>query len=623
MSQFSKQSSTQILCQSGIAGSLVIGVLVGSLVAAKPADLGNRKSSHKVATKVDQLIAAELRQSRSALAERTSDEDFLRRVTVDLAGTIPSPREVTLFGLNPDPHKRVKLIDRLLESDDYAQNWGRYWRDVVLMRATNPRVRIMQVQFESWMVDQMSQNTSWDKIATAMLTATGDVRENGETALMFAHMGQAQEIAAETSRIFLGIQIQCANCHDHPTDNWKRKQFHQLAAFFPRVGVRQNRNNDIRSFEVFSVNFDTSRRRGQFLQNPEKFFRLLDRNRDDKLTKTEAGRTQFARRFDRILERGDLNNDGAISLAEFKKAARPNPNNQPGRGSAEYYMPNLNKPSSRGTKTNPVFFATNAKVRSGSDDLERRQSLSRFLTSSTNDWFAKAFVNRIWAEMLGEGFYTPIDDIGPERTPVFPTVLELLSETFVANGHDIKWLFRTIANTETYQRQIRARDASGQTLPFASATPTRLRADQLYSAIVKVLGIGDASVQGPGNRMGSGYRGPRSPRAAFSVLFGFDPSTPQEDLIGNVPQALFMMNSPVINNLIRANGNTRIGRILSEYKDNKEAVIELYLLVLAREPSEKEMKICLDYIKSVKNRNEVFEDLSWSLLNSSEFLSKR
>jgi hypothetical protein len=119
-----------------------------------------------------------------------------------------------MFGLDPDPEKRSRLIERLLQSDAYAENWAGYWRDVIFSRATDRRALLSRGVFEEWMRTQLGENRGWDKIVKDLITATGDVRENGQTALIFAHQGQAEEIAAETSRIFLGIQIQCANCHD-------------------------------------------------------------------------------------------------------------------------------------------------------------------------------------------------------------------------------------------------------------------------------------------------------------------------------------------------------------------------------------------------------------------------
>ncbi len=597
-----------------------VAVLTAGMLAAG-ATRTNADDAQSVAGRVDALILQELKKTNTQPAKRTSDEDFLRRVTFDLTGTTPSPGEVTLFGLDPDSAKREQLIDRLLKSDDFATNWSRYWRDVIFTRATNMRAVLARGPFEKWMAEQLKDNVGWDAIATELITATGDVTENGQTALIFAQEGQASEIAAETSRIFLGIQIQCANCHDHPTDSWNRKQFHELAAFFPRIGVRRIQEDNKRSFEIVSVNAQRSRR-GGIAENPERFFRFLDKNRNGKITKNEVASTQLARFFDRLLQRGDLNKDGGLSLTELKKLPPPM-QNQPGRGSAEHFMPDLSNPSSQGTKIDPVFFATSRTLRSGADDMERRESLSKYLTSADNKWFAIAYVNRIWAEMLGEGFYMPIDDIGPEREARYPQVLKLLSEQFVAHDYSIMWLFRTIANTETYQRNIRARNAFDGSPPFASATPTRLRADQLYSALLKVLGGNEQNNAPRGRQMAGPYAGRRSPRNGFNQLFGFDPSTPQEDITGNVPQALFLMNSSLLNNAIRAVGNTRLSQILKDTKNDEDAIDELYLLTLAREPSAKEMKICLEYLGEVKNRNEAYEDLMWSLLNSSEFLSKR
>jgi hypothetical protein len=106
-------------------------------------------------------------------------------------------------------------------------------------------------------------------------------------------------------------------------------------------------------------------------------------------------------------------------------------------------------------------------------------------------------------------------------------------------------------------------------------------------------------------------------------LFGFDPSTAPDELTGTLPQALFFMNSPLINNLIRAAGRTRLASILDRFKNDDDVLKELYLLVHAREPSEREMTICRDYLKRVNSRPEAYEDILWSLVNSTEFQSKR
>lgn len=593
---------------------MALSLLVCSISIADAA----KPDSAATAQAVDRLIEAGLKHAGVASAGRTGDEDFLRRVTFDLAGTSPSPAEVTLFGINPDPDKRRKKIEQLLASDDYAVNWSRYWRDVIFTRATNMRAGFARSSFTSWMEEQLKENKPWDETVTALLTASGDVREDGATALLFVQEGRPEEIAAEVSRIFLGVQLQCANCHDHPTDSWKREQFHQLAAFFPRVGVRPKREDGrLQTYEIVSVSGNPRRQGINFAEYPERFFNIVDRNRDGKIVKAEAARArQFGRFFDRILERGDANKDGGLSLKEIR--AIPAPPQMPGRGSTEHYMTDLSNPASRGTKIDPVFFISENKQDAGLPDVRRREALAAEITSPENPWFARAFVNRIWTEMLGAGFYTPVDDMGPERSAVAPDVLDRLADDFTASGYDVKWLFRTIAATDAYQRKLGDVDA---TAPFAAASPTRLRSDQLYSSILQVLGGREDGPQ-RGGRMG-GYRFARSPRDGFNAVFGFDPSTPQEDVAGEIPQALFMMNSPQINNLARGNGRTRLAQILDKYKDDKDAIAELYMAALARDPSERETRICLNYVKEVGNRTEAFEDLMWSLLNSSEFLTKR
>ena len=600
-----------------VGAAALCGLLIpGADLRAEP------YSAIEAANTVDRLITESLAEEGIEPSDPTTDEDFLRRVHLDLTGDIPAPNEIALFGLDPDDNKRVKKIDELLASDGHAEIWAIYWRDVIFSRATEARSRIVQPVFESWMKEQIAAGRGWDEITRDLLTATGNITTDGQTALMFAHTGQPAELAAETSRIFLGVQIQCANCHNHPTDSWNREQFHELAAFFPRVSVRRDPNGTQRDFVIASA--DNLARRGRQQFDPARVFRTADRDGDGRVTKEEAERLPAAGRFfDRALQAGDKNKDGALTEEEFLAVAQM-PMNQPGRGSAEYFMPDLDNPSNRGTLTTPVFFLSGASLDEGADDITRRSTLADAITSPENPWFAKAYINRIWTEMLGEGFVTPVDDMGPERSSIQEPVLDYLAEQFAENGHDIQWLFRVIANTDAYQRAIRDREPGSNITAFASPTATRLRSDQIYNSVRQALGLTSLGGRPPvGRGMGPGPRGGDPARAAFAALFGFDPSTPQEDIVGSIPQALFLMNSPQLAQATSSRGNTVLARILRDFPDDADATAELYLRVLCREPSEAEQNLFDQYLADSEDRGEAYEDLMWTLLNSSEFLSKR
>lgn len=584
-----------------------------------------------VAATVDRLLEAEFARRGVAPAPLCTDEDFLRRVTLDLAGTIPTPREVTYFGLDPSPDKRSRKIDQLLTSEEFSRTWAAYFREVVFSRATEARARIAQQAFEDWLADQLQNNRHWDEITTDILTATGNVQENGAAAMIFAHTGQPDELAGEISRVFLGIQIQCANCHDHPYDAWKRRQFHELAAYLPRIQVRQELQSRPPVFTVVSADFLERQERARNQFSPEQVFRMLDRNRDGRVTKAEATQAgPLAARFEPLLQLADKDKDGALSLEEWLEARNQAPE-RPGRGSAEYYMPDLENPAARGTLIEPKFFVDGSHLPAGADDLERRSALAAAITDPRNPWFARAFVNRIWTELLGEGFYNPVDDLGPQRTCVYPEVLEALCQGFVAHDYDIHWLFRAITNTRAYQRAVGDRQPGDESPPFASAVPTRLRSDQIYHAVQRVLGVEGLVGRGRGVGMLAGGNNPflqqlagRDPgRFAFFQLFNFDPSTPQDEILGTIPQALFLMNSPLVQQFISANSGTVLAQLLREYPDDADALSELYLRVLSREPTHEEVVICREHISASSTRQQAYEDILWSLLNSSEFLTKR
>ena len=218
-------------------------------------------STEQVARQVDALLAEEVFKPDTKLAPRVDDATYLRRVWLDIVGDIPTPEHVTAFLLDPAKDKRERVVRELLANPQYGQNWARYWRDVIMYRRLEDRAAIVSNPLTVTLTEKLNENEPWDKIATEFITATGDVRENGATAIQMAQDGRTEETTAEVSRIFLGIQIQCAQCHDHQTDSWKREQFHELAAFFPRIAVQPVQSPTRRTFEVVADDRPGERRR--------------------------------------------------------------------------------------------------------------------------------------------------------------------------------------------------------------------------------------------------------------------------------------------------------------------------------------------------------------------------
>jgi hypothetical protein len=254
-------------------------------------------------------------------------------------------------------------------------------------------------------------------------------------------------------------------------------------------------------------------------------------------------------------------------------------------------------------------------------------------------------VNRIWAELVGEGFFEPVDDLGPDRKPSAPETLDCLAAAFTESGYDVKWLLRTITATEAYQRESRARRNPDEP-PFAANVAQRLRADQVYNNLRQALQLPQPMLAARGP-----YGVNRTPQSLFSQVFGYDPSERRDEVAGSIPQALVMMNSPMLSAAMQAGppmpgrfepgafGRPPFGRgpafgvgrrapqpmlerLLRENDDDRDLVVELYLRVLARKPSSKELRTCLAYRRDVKDRAEAFEDILWSLVNSTEFLHR-
>lgn len=557
----------------GSLGSYVTGLSIGSSAgAAESTATGSSRSAaatpaassqvaiSQVAIDVDRLLERETAVA-AAKPAGVDDETFLRRVMLDLIGQPPTPEETTLFVLDTSPDKRALLVERLLADRRFGENWGRYWRDVIFYRRTEDRALIGSELAANYLAEQLNNNVAWDRVATALVTAEGEVMEDGATALFFAHRGEPEAVVAEATRIFNGIQISCAQCHDHPTDRWKRDEFHRMAAFFPRVALRPN---------------------------PMK---------------------------------GPL--DLTVAASDFEPRFGPRMPAMRVRGTLEHYMPDLKDPQARGTLMQPVFFVTGESVPVGTKDELRRTKFATELTRRENPWFARAMVNRVWAELVGEGFYEPVDDMGPDRQCAAPETLDRLATAFTDSNYDVKRLYRIVTQTAAYQRPSRSRRGPDDA-PFTANVASRLRGDQIFNQLAGLLGIVEPP---PGAGPGPGGNGAaaalrRGPRFLFNQVFGYDPSNPREEEVGSVPQALVLMNSPLINAAISSRRGM-LASLLARIPKDDELTMELYLRTLGREPNATELAACRDLVKEAGDRGEAYEDILWSLINSTEFLHRK
>ncbi|HEX7450576.1 MAG TPA: DUF1549 and DUF1553 domain-containing protein [Pirellulales bacterium] len=188
-----------------------------------------------MSARVDELIDARLRQDGVSPAAPADDAQFLRRASLDLNGVIPAGSEVAAFLVDAARNKRAKLIDRLLANPRYATHLSQVWSKMLLPAAAQNERAAEVAGFTAWLRRRFAENIRYDIVVADLLTTTGSSNRGGAALFYTASGLKPEELAASTSRIFLGVQIHCAQCHNHPFDHWRQEDFWSYAAFFARV----------------------------------------------------------------------------------------------------------------------------------------------------------------------------------------------------------------------------------------------------------------------------------------------------------------------------------------------------------------------------------------------------
>ncbi len=506
-------------------------------------------SNDPLIPQIDSAIRKVWDENEADSSPAADDYEWMRRVHLDVVGHIPRGAEVESFVGDKDPAKRAKLIDRLLDSPDYVRHWTTVWTNLCIGRQTPARVN--REAFQKFLREAFEKNRPWNEIVVELISAEGRFDETGAVNYLLAQMtmrDEAVQATAKTARLFLGTQLQCTQCHDHPFVNeWKQRQFWELNSFF-----RQSRRIDHRK-----PNPDTGRQMDDYSELVNEDF---------------AGPVFFERR------------NGEMQVAY------------------------------------PAFLGE--KIDDGATTV-RRTELARLMTHGENPLIARALVNRTWGRFFGYGFTNPVDDMGPHKAPSHPELLDLLATEFVKQGYDVKKLIRWITNSEAYNltsqpgpRNTEDDPASGKMPLFSRMYLKPMEAEQLYDSLL----IATEADKTAGDDAAAEEKQRSEWLDQFVLTFGTDENDEATTFNGTIPQALMMMNGPMIERAISAEKGSYLHTVLSDSESDVKKVQQLYLSALGRMPTRKELHTADGIVQQTGDPFAAFQDVFWAVLNSNEFI---
>jgi len=488
---------------------------------------------------IDEMLMAEWARMGLKPAPAADDYEFLRRLYVDLIGTLPKPEEIRAFVANADPEKRAKLVDTLLERPEYVDVWTLKWGDLLRVHRRFLGDKGMW-SFHDWLAQAIRENRGVDKIVNEILTARGDLYTNGAVGYFFVDE-EPEQLAETTAQVFLGMRMQCARCHHHPNETWTQEDYFGLANYFSRIEKKENGDG------------------GRY------------------------GGARVIRAADKVV-----------------KEMRPK------------------------MIVDPHAFGA-AVVKDGEAAGDVRQRLADWVTNPENTYFAQNWTNRYWSYFMGRGLVEPVDDLRATNPAAIPELLNRLSDEFVKNGFDVKHLIRLICTSQAYGLASEVapdQDVEGKFHTYRKMQ--RLQAQVLADAVDQATGVPEVYEGMPPGTRAISLPDP-GVKSDFLNMFGrstrANPCECATTTNPDLAQALFLINSDMIQAKV-GNSAGRLQKLLTGEKKGDDAAIltELYLWTLSRPPSAAEMAVLQAQIAGAPNREEAYQDLLWSLLNSGRFV---
>ncbi len=585
-----------------------------------PVDSSKKLLVQRSARTIDAMVEANYKKYNVTPNEMTDDEQFVRRVYLDATGTIPDFRQARSFIRSKTPDKRERLIDDLLKDPGYAVHTYNYWADILRVseRLAN---NVPGAPFQEWVKTSVEQNMPYDKFVFEMLTAEGRIWDNGAAGFILRDAGMPLDAVNNTVRIFLGTQIGCAQCHNHPFDRWTQKDFYQMAAYTYGVNTRRPAND-----KMFGGGNVVAKLRDELKMVDESF---------------DGG--------------GKYNRFLLANLMEVTESSRnlvlPH----------DYAYKDAKPKDKVNTRT---IFDPQPVVLPGDTP---RVTMARWMTSKENPRFTKTIVNRLWKRAFGVGLIEPEDDMRDDTVAENPELMNFLISEMHRLNFDMKEFMRILYNTKTYQRQATFAELDpGDEYHFPGPILRRMTPEQVWDSFITLAVRNPENFQKEPAKLqaellkvdlgaitaeelyerdkalrqvtGYKYRNEREkayrhqglllvrsselpqplPPSHFLRQFGqSDRETVQGNFDGgSVPQVLQMFNGP-LTHLILDQKSLLYHNVVSQ-KKQEDRVDAIFLSVLGRFPSTQERAIADEEVNA--NGAAGYGNVIWSLVNTREFL---
>lgn len=406
-------------------------------VAVRPLDSARVRA---LAAAIDQCVEKKLKEKNLSFNRPAGDAEFLRRAWLDAAGRVPTAQEAQAFLKDGAPDKRAKLVDSLLASPGYAMRQFNWLAD--MLRVKDQFNRGSGLLYADWLKTRIASGTPWDELVRQMVCAEGKLCDNGATGFLLRDADMPLDGMSNLMTTFLGANVACAQCHNHPFADWTQRDFYQMAAFFSATSTRDGRS----ARDVFK------------------------RAKDDELPipKPLAQRIVFAN----ILQVEDVRQGHLRLPANYKyDDAKPN------------------------APVSPQFLAwdlDDAKGAAYRVDLSHpkqwRASFAAWLTHPDNPRFAANIANRTWKKLFGQGVQEPVGDLDNLAAGGNPELLALLAQTMKEVRFDLCAFQRVVMNTRAYQAAAQI-PAGGSAYVFQGPLLRRMDAEQAWDSIV-LLAVG-------------------------------------------------------------------------------------------------------------------------------------